>query len=80
MVVSSVQHLPSFSRTMPRPRATAVSKVNQPSTTPSVAVASRSIFQLEGFTVASVSFSIASIAGRPSSVMMFQVKDTRSRQ
>ena len=80
MVVSSVQHVPSLRRRMPRPRDTWVSKVNHASVTPPSTFASPSIFQLDGFASPSVAFSIASISARPSKVLIFHVNDTKSRQ
>jgi len=80
MVVSSVQALPPRSRRWPRPRATAVSKLNQASTTPSASVASPSTAKAVGRVSASRAWSMARIASGPSWVRMFQVKATRSRQ
>ena len=51
IVVSSVQALPLRSRRWPRPRATAVSKVNHASTTPSASVASPSTAKALGLRV-----------------------------
>ena len=80
MVVRRVQHLPFRSRTWPLPRATAVSKVNQASATSPDAFASPSIFQLLGLAWSRVAASMSLTASLPSAVLMFQVKDTRSRQ
>ena len=81
-VVSNVQHRPSRSRRCPRPRPAAVSKSIQASTTPPAPAGSSPsvIFQPRGCTQGSVWSSIALIAARPSSVLMFQVNATRSRQ
>lgn len=79
-VVSRVQPRPSFRRRWPRPRPTAVSKTSQASTTPSLSEAGPSSRQPAGRTPARTELSIAAISSRPSSVRMFQVKATRSRQ
>ena len=80
MVVSRVQARPSFRRRWPRPRATAVSKLNQASMTPPASVASPSTAKPEGRTSASRACSISPMAAGPSCVLMFQVNATRSRQ
>ena len=82
MVVSSVQILPSFSLMWPKPRADPVSKLIQPSSTPSLSVASSplAIAQFDGLVLASWLTSMSRTWSRPSIVLMFQVKVTRSRQ
>ncbi len=82
MVVSSVQIRPFFNRMWPKPRATFVSKLIQPSSRPSASVASSpsATAHLEGFVAASWLCSMPRIWSLPSRVLMFQVKVTRSRQ
>lgn len=82
MVVSSVQILPSFSLTWPKPRATSVSKLSQPSISPSLSVAPPPLAsaQCDGFVFDNWLFSMSRTWSLPSMVLMFQVKVTRSRQ
>ena len=65
---------------MPRPRETAVSKVNQASMVPSSSLGLALDFPVGRLHISQRFLQHRLDGGRPSSVMMFQVKDTRSRQ
>jgi hypothetical protein len=79
-VVSSVQALPSISRRWPRPRPISVSNAIHASITPSASVGSSVVRQPRGLVCASVWSSISRTPARSSTVLMFQVNETRSRQ
>ena len=62
------------------PRPTAVSKRNQAVTTPPSSVGGSVTSKPEGATRSTTSPTIAATSSRPSTVLRFQVKETRSRQ
>ena len=79
-VVSSVQAWPSRRRRWPRPRPVSVSNSIQASAMPSASVGGSVVRQPRGFVCASVASSMSLTPSRPSTVLMFHVNETRSRQ
>ncbi len=78
-VVKRVHALSSLIRPKPDPRPTAVSNVNQTSVTPS-AVEDSVTKKFRGCTCAAVASTNWAISSRPSTVVRFHVKETKSRQ
>ena len=78
--VSSVDASSPRRRRWPTPRPTAVSNWMNAETTPESSVASSSVRKPDGSVWASRDVSMSAIPSRPSTVLMFQVNATRSRQ
>ena len=78
--MSSVHALPSRRRRCPQPRPTSVSNSIQASVTPSASAGGSVVRQLRGFVCPSAWSSMSLTPAGPSTVLMFQVNETRSRQ